>query len=140
MSPLTKSIEGIQKLFSSCTGIEEKYQKIIDLGRSQKALPLEQKCEENRVLGCQSTMYLHTHFDGKLLYFACEADAIISAGLGLLLTSVYSGNTPETILKHPPTYVQELGIPQALTPGRANGLASLYIRMKQEALKYYGSA
>ncbi|MBS0656292.1 MAG: SufE family protein, partial [Verrucomicrobia bacterium] len=48
---------------------------------------------------------------------------------------IYSGESPETILKCPPSYIEELGILRQLTPGRANGLASLYLRMKQEAAR-----
>ena len=67
--------------------------------------------------------------------FEAEADALISAGLAALLTQVYSGETPETILKCPPTYLDEIGISASLTPNRANGLYSIHLRMKQEALK-----
>jgi cysteine desulfuration protein SufE len=124
-------------LFSTCVTAEEKYQKIIMLGKEQKRLSDTQKTKATQVVGCQSRMYLYSSYEGGLLYFQCEADALISAGLGILLTKVYSGETPHTILTCPPKYLETLAIAQTLTPGRANGLASLYIRIKQEALKYY---
>ena len=125
------------ELFSTCQNAEEKYQKIIMLGKEQKPLSDEQKTPELRVAGCQSRMYLLCRYEDGNLYFQSEADALISAGLGILLTRVYSGETPYAILSCPPTYLESLAIMQTLTPGRANGLASLYIRIKQEALKYY---
>lgn len=93
------------------------------------------KIEENLVQGCQSLMYLHTHVEGKKLYFSADSDALISKGLASILIYLYSGEDAETILKTPPTFLEEIGIVGSLTPGRANGLAGLYFRMKQEALK-----
>lgn len=130
----------IKDIFSDCKTIESKYQKIIDLGRTQVHLDPAFKTEENRVLGCQSRMYLQSTFREGRVYFESESDAIISAGLGILLVRVYSGETPETILKCPPNYIDELEIRASLTPGRANGLASIYLRMKQDALRFYMQA
>lgn len=130
-----KKQEEMRLLFSGCTTLEERYQKIIDLGRTQRGLLPEWKQEAYRVQGCQSNMYLRVEYvDGKCL-FETDSDALISAGLGVLITRVYSGETPEVVLKCPPRYLEDLQIQASLTPGRVNGLASLYLRIKQEALK-----
>jgi cysteine desulfuration protein SufE len=128
--------EEVKKLFRGLT-VESKYEKIIEIGRTQCHLQPKEKTEEFLVRGCQSRMFLISHFVNGKVYFESETDAIISAGLAILLIRVYSGETPETILKCPPTYLEEMQIPQTLTPGRANGLASIYLRMKQDALRYY---
>jgi cysteine desulfuration protein SufE len=123
-------------LFKGCATPEERYQKIIELGKKQSRLSNEYKLAENIVPGCQSRMYVRSwEQDGKV-YFESESDALISAGLAMLLILVYSGETPETILKCTPQHIEELGIRETLTPGRSNGLASLYIRMKQDALRH----
>lgn len=127
----------VKDIFLSCSSEEAKYEKIIELGRKQKPLPSIHKTPENLVKGCQSQMYLHSAWskDGKKILFETESDALISAGLASLLTRVYSDEEPEAILKCPPNYLEELGISASLTPNRANGLYSLHLRMKQEALK-----
>ncbi len=94
------------------------------------------KTEENRVMGCQSVMYLYNRLEGSRVFFYAASDALISAGLAALLIDVYSGEPAETILLSPPQFLEDLGIPSVLTPGRANGLASLYLKMKQEALRH----
>jgi len=129
--------EDVKKLFSGCLTVEAKYEKIIEIGKTQCHLNSSHKTEENLVRGCQSRMYLVSYFVNDKVYFEAETDAIISAGLGILLIRVYSGESCEAILKCPPTYLEELNIPQTLTPGRANGLASIYLRMKQDALRHY---
>ena len=132
-----KKQQEVKELFNGLVSLESKYQKIIEIGRTQCKLNVKYKTEEYLVPGCQSRMYLASHYVQDKVYFESEADAIISAGLSMLLIRVYSGEDPETILKCPPTYLEELSIPQTLTPGRANGLASIYLRMKQDALRYY---
>lgn len=126
----------IKKLFEECTSEEAKYTKIIQLGRNLPPLRPEQKNENSLVKGCQSSLYLISRWEEGKVYFEAESDALISAGLAALLLMAYSGETPETILKCPPDFLEELKITGSLTPNRANGLYSVHLRMKQDALKH----
>jgi cysteine desulfuration protein SufE len=128
--------ESVKQLFSGASAPEEKYQVLVDLGKGQPRLLPEEKTEQARVRGCQSLTYLKTVYEGGRLYFYTESDALISAGLGQLLTMVYSGEPPEVVLSCPPTYIEELGIKASLSPGRANGLANILLRLRQEAVKH----
>jgi len=132
-----KKQQKIKDLFANCPTKEKKYEKIIELGRQLPFFPQQDKTPENFVKGCQSTMYLTSKLENGLVHFAAESDALISAGLAAILLQVYEGETPETILKCPPTYLDELGISASLTPNRANGLYSIHLRMKQDALNLY---
>ena len=134
---ITEKIAALKEIFATCTTREARYEKIIQLGRASPRLPEQAKIPENRVSGCQSTLYLQTTLENGHLYVATEADALISAGLGQLLTRVYSGEPPENILKYKPTYLEELDIAASLSPSRANGLASLFLRMQQEAVSTF---
>lgn len=123
------------EIFLACPSEEAKYEKIIELGQRQIPLAAVYKTKENLVEGCQSQVYLHSYYKQDKMVFETEADALISAGLAKLLTDVYSNETPETVLKYPPTYLEEVGIHSSLTPNRANGLYSMHLRMKRDALK-----
>jgi cysteine desulfuration protein SufE len=125
----------IKELFLAYPTEEAKYEKIIEMGRQQIPLAVAYKIPENLVKGCQSQMYLRSYWSGDKIMFEAESDALISAGLAALLIQVYSGETPEVILKCPPAYLDEIGISASLTPNRASGLYSMHLRMKQEALK-----
>jgi cysteine desulfuration protein SufE len=127
----------MKKLFSACPSEEKKYEKIIEMGKGLSPLAPQDKVPENFVKGCQSTMYLKSRMENGRVYFTADSDALISAGLAAILLQVYNGETPETILKCPPTYLEELGINASLSPSRANGLYSIHLRMKQDALKLY---
>lgn len=128
--------EQIKQTFACCKDRESKYLKIIELGKALPPLPEEQRRPENKVSGCQSTMYLATQFEKGTITFSATSDALISTGLAALLLAVYSGEAPETILMCPPSYLDELNIGESLSPNRANGLYSIHLRMKQDALKY----
>ena len=121
--------------FIECTSEELKYEKLIAMGKELRGLPEELKVPQNLVSGCQSIMYLSSVYQNGKVYFAGDSDALISAGLASILIDVYSGETPEVILKCPPTFIDELGIGASLTPSRANGLYSIHLHMKQKALK-----
>ncbi len=131
-----KKQQEVAAIFAGCLTKEDRYHKIIHLGRELHALALEKRVPENRVLGCQSMTYLFSELKEGLIFFSASSDALISAGLAALLIKVYSGETPETILKCPPDFLEELGISASLTPNRANGLYSMHLRMKQDALKH----
>ena len=122
-------------LFPASLTAEERYQKIMQLGKQQPTLPPAFKIPEHLVSGCQSRMYLHAWEEDGKIYFAAESDALISSGLASVLISVYNGESAETILQCPPAYLTTLGLDTSLSPSRANGLYSIHLRMKQEALK-----
>jgi cysteine desulfuration protein SufE len=126
----------LKQLFAPLALPEQKYQKIMELGRSLPPYPLEYKTPEKIVKGCQSLMYLHTYrsSDGKT-YFYIDSEALISRGLAALLIAIYAGEPPEVILTCPPSCLNDLGIQASLSPSRSNGLASLYLKMKQDALE-----
>ena len=128
--------EKLKEIFKPCLSSEQTYQKIIELGRSLPPLDISQKIASNLVHGCQSEMYLHTLYKDGCLHFTADSDALISKGLAALLIAVYSGEPPASLLSHPPTFLHDLGLLEALSPGRSNGLLSLHLRMKQEAVKY----
>ena len=122
--------------FASCPTPDQKYAKIIAMGRTLSPYPKVFMTDDSSVKGCQSTMYLHAECKAGKMQFIAHSEALISAGLAALLLSVYHDEPPEAVLVCPPHFLNEIGIFASLTPGRSNGLASLFQRMKQEALKH----
>jgi cysteine desulfuration protein SufE len=127
----------IKEIFNPCFTPEQKYEKIIELGRRLAPYPTEFKTSDYLVKGCQSAMYLYAQqlANGKI-HFHAYSEALISAGLVALLFAVYNDESPEIILACPPRFLEDLGIHSSLSPGRSNGLASLFQRMKKEALDF----
>ena len=135
MNQAIEKHQQIIDLFSDCQSAEDTYTRIIEMGRKQKPLLDNEKVDSNLVSGCQSQLYLVSEINEGKVSFKAYADAFISAGLAQILVLFYSGMTPEEVLTVPPAFLEELKIPGSLTPSRANGLYSIHLRMKQEALK-----
>lgn len=125
----------VEALFADCSDTQAKYERIIELGKKLSKLAPELKTDDRLVQGCQSRMFLVTALKDGKMRFQADSDALISAGLAQLLIMVYDDESPETILKCPPAFLDNLNIPASLSPSRANGLYSLHLRMKQEALR-----
>jgi cysteine desulfuration protein SufE len=128
--------EAIKAIFSACPTPEARYQKIIELGRQLPDFNPTARILDNLIPGCQSVMHLETTFQDDKLFFNADSDALISKGLAALLIAVYSEETADTVANCPPSFIKEIGLHNALSPARSNGLASLYHKMRQEALKY----
>jgi cysteine desulfuration protein SufE len=126
----------IKKNFAHLSA-DARYQELMKMGKDLPVFPKEKKTPAHIVQGCQSILYLHTKFENGKCFFEADADALISKGLAALLIAVYSGESPETILKYPPDFIGELGIGASLSPMRSNGLAQIYLRMKQEVIKTF---
>ena len=126
--------EVITKIFTSLSP-DKKYEALIELGRKLPPLPESLKTENHLVAGCQSRLYIVAELKEGKIYFQAAADALISAGLAALFISVYSGETPETVLKASPSYIKDLGLENSLSPSRSNGLYQIHLRLKQEVLK-----
>ena len=131
-----KSIDSIKSIFKDKNDNESKYLAIIELGRKLPCLSPELKTEITKIDGCQSTTYLFSYFDNNVLHFQAESDALISSGLAALLIMAYDKQSPEIIINNPPIFLKDLGIHASLSPTRTNGLSQMYLRMKDDALKY----
>ncbi|MFW5845747.1 MAG: SufE family protein [Planctomycetota bacterium] len=122
--------------FEAFDSWEDRYARIIALGRALPPLPEEHRTEENKVRGCSSTVWLHADYVDGLVHFQADSDAVIVRGLVALLLQVYSGHRPEEILAAPPEFIEELGLNQNLSANRANGLAAMVKQIKTYALAF----
>jgi cysteine desulfuration protein SufE len=122
--------------FSLFDSWDDKYEYIIDLGK--KLAPLDQvyKTNENKVRGCQSTVWLSAeNRDGKI-YFKADSDAVIVKGLISMLIRVLSGHSADEIVNAPLDFIRGIGMMSHLAQTRSNGLLAMVKQMKNYALAY----
>jgi cysteine desulfuration protein SufE len=128
--------EEIVDEFSLIDSWDDKYEYIIDLGKRLTPLDEKFKVDENKVRGCQSTVYLVAeHRDGKIFYTA-DSDAIIVKGLISMLIRVLSGQSPEDIISARLEFINRIGMMSHLAQTRSNGLLSMVKQMKNYALAF----
>ena len=111
----------------------DKYEYIIDLGKSLDSFPESSKTDEKLIKGCQSRVWLDWKTEDGKLYFQADSDAIITRGIISLLIRIYSGRTPEDILASDFSVVEKIGLKQNLSPTRANGLLSMIDTIRSAA-------
>ena len=103
----------------------DKYEYIIELGKSLDAYPEDKKTDDRLVKGCQSRVWLDYSTEGDKIFFKADSDAIITKGIISLLIKIYSGRTSEEILSSDFSVVERIGLKENLSPTRANGLVSM---------------
>ena len=126
----------IVKEFQPLNDWEDRYKKIIELGRSLPDLPNDKKTEDAKVKGCQSQVWMHAHMKDGRVIFEADSDALLVRGLVALLLRVYSNATPKEILDTPPDFISQIGMESKLSPSRANGLFSMIKQMKFFAMAF----
>ncbi len=111
----------------------DRYQYIIELGRKLPPYPDAWADDAHRVPGCQSKVWMEAERRGDTLVFAGASDAAIVAGLVALLLRVYSGRTPQEIMATDPVFLKDLGLLEALSTNRGNGIASMARKLRERA-------
>ena len=114
----------------------EKYQYLIDLGKSLPDYDQNNKIDSNLINGCQSKVWLNSSFNNNIVIFEADSDAIISKGIISLLIRVFSGHKPEDILNANSEFIEKIGLNSHLSQTRANGLLSMIKQIKIYALAY----
>lgn len=114
----------------------DKYNLLIDLGKELPVIDPKFKVKDFLIEGCQSKVWLHPEYDGKLITFTADSDAIITRGIVALLIKVLSNRTPEEIISTDLYFIEKIGLRQNLSPTRSNGLLSMVRQMKLYAMAF----
>ncbi|MEQ1664370.1 MAG: SufE family protein [Bdellovibrionales bacterium] len=124
------------KDFSNITSWEEKYKKLIEIGKALPPYPEKFRTDDFKISGCQSQVWLYAEKNSvsQLVHFYADSDALIVKGLIAILLIVYSEHSAKEILDLKPDFINEIGLMEHLTPSRANGLASMLKQIKFYAL------
>jgi len=114
----------------------ERYEYIIELGKSIPLIDEKYRTEDNIIKGCQSKVWLYAELkDNKIIYTA-DSDAILTKGIIAILLRVFSNHTPQEILDADTSFIDDIGLKEHLSPTRANGLVSMIKQLKLYAIAY----
>ena len=129
-------LEDLIEEFSFLDEWEERYRYVIDLGRTLPPLEESERVEVAKVRGCASQVWLVSTKDPEtgFIEFRGQSDAAIVQGLLAILVRLYSGRSAAEILAlDAQAAFQALGLGDALTPQRSNGLKAMALRMQDVA-------
>ncbi|MBA5629024.1 SufE family protein [Moheibacter lacus] len=122
--------------FSFFENWEERYEHLIELGKSLKPLPEEKKSADKVIKGCQSTVWLDAKMQEDKLVFEADSDAILPKGLAALLVRIYNHQNPKDILNSNTDFIEQIGLQEFLSPTRANGLLAMIKQFKFYAIAF----
>lgn len=137
ISEIEKEVIEDFELFESW---EEKYQYIIELGQQLPELDTKYKIDENKIKGCQSSVWLNSYEKNGNIFFEADSDSTFVKGEIALLIRVLSGQQPKEIINTELKFIDELGLRQHIAVTRANGLANMIKKMKIYAIAYGAQA
>ncbi len=114
----------------------QRYEYIIELGKSLPLIKEEYKVKNNLITGCQSKVWLHSEIENGLLQYTADSDAILTKGIVALLLRVFNQQKPKDVLAADLYFIDEIGLKEHLSPTRANGLVSMIKQIKLYALAF----
>jgi len=114
----------------------ERYEYMIELGKSLPLIDSKLKTEKNIIKGCQSKVWLHAQLENRKVVFTADSEAIITKGIIAILIRIFSHQSPNDILEANTEFIDALGLKEHLSPTRANGLVSMIKQIKMYAIAY----
>ncbi len=114
----------------------QRYEYIIELGKSLPLIDEQYKTEENIIKGCQSKVWIHADEKDGNVVFTADSDAILTKGIIAILIRTFSDHSPKEILEANTDFIDEIGLKEHLSPTRANGLVSMIKQIKMYALAF----
>jgi cysteine desulfuration protein SufE len=134
------TIESIQneivEEFSLFEDWMQRYEYMIELGKSLPLIDEKYKTEDHIIKGCQSKVWVHADLEEDLLKFRADSDAIITKGIIAILIRVFSNQHPKDILEANTDFIDKIGLKEHLSPTRANGLVSMIKQIKMYAVAF----
>jgi len=122
--------------FSMFDSWEERYQYMIDLGKTLSLIDDQYKTDEFIIKGCQSKVWVHAEMQGDKVVFTADSDAIITKGIIAILLRVFSNQRPVDIIEANTDFIDKIGLKEHLSPTRANGLVSMIKQLKMYAIAF----
>ncbi len=128
--------EEIVDEFSMFDDWMERYEYMIELGKSIPIIKEQFKTDDNIIKGCQSKVWLYAELKNNKIVYSADSDAILTKGIVAILLRVFSNHTPQEILDADTLFIDEIGLKEHLSPTRANGLVSMIKQLKLYAVAY----
>jgi len=114
----------------------ERYEYMIELGKSLPMIDSQYKKDENLIKGCQSKVWLHAELEDNKIVYTADSDAIITKGIVSILIRTFTNQSPSEILSADTNFIDEIGLKEHLSPTRANGLVSMIKQIKLYAVAF----
>ncbi|MGR3497149.1 SufE family protein [Citreimonas sp.] len=129
-----QAFEDVVEDFEFLDDWEDRYRMVIEMGKAMEPLPDALKVPATRVEGCASQVWLHPRIEDGTFHFEGDSDALIVRGLIAVLHRLYDGlPVAEVPAVDAKAEMGRLGLTEALSAQRSNGLRAMIERIRTEA-------
>jgi|TARA_B100001057_G_C22704965_1_gene893365 cysteine desulfuration protein SufE len=136
METIQEVQEEIVEEFSMFEDWMQRYEYMIELGKSLPIINIQYKTDDYIIKGCQSKVWIHADLQDDKLIFTADSDAIITKGIIAILIRAFSHQHPDAILEAGTEFIDKIGLKEHLSPTRANGLVSMIKQLKMYAIAF----
>jgi cysteine desulfuration protein SufE len=136
MESISAAQEEIVDEFAMFDDWMQRYEYMIELGKSLPLIDSQYKTDDYIIKGCQSKVWVHADLEKDKLVFTADSDAIITKGIIAILIRVFSHQHPDAILEADTSFIDQIGLKEHLSPTRANGLVSMIKQLKMYAIAF----
>jgi cysteine desulfuration protein SufE len=114
----------------------ERYNYLIDLGKNLPMIDQAYRNDEYLIRGCQSRVWLNAELHDGIIHYTADSDAIITKGIAALMIRVFTGHTPDEVLKADLDFIDQIGLKEHLSPTRSNGMVAMINQIRYYAMAY----
>ena len=136
MESISAAQEEIVDEFAMFDDWMQRYEYMIELGKSLPLIDPQYKTDDYIIKGCQSKVWVHADLEKDKLVFTADSDAIITKGIIAILIRVFSHQHPDAILEADTSFIDQIGLKEHLSPTRANGMVSMIKQLKMYAIAF----
>jgi cysteine desulfuration protein SufE len=126
----------IEAEFQNFSDWMDKYNHLIEMGKTLPLIDEKLKVDNNLISGCQSRVWLAATFEKGRVHFSADSDAMITKGIISMLIRVLSGQTPDTIINASLDFIDRIDLKEHLSPTRSNGMDAMVRQMKLYAIVF----
>ncbi|SDY02854.1 SufE family protein [Citreimonas salinaria] len=129
-----QAFEDVVEDFEFLDDWEDRYRMVIEMGKAMEPLPDALKVPATKVEGCASQVWLHPRIADGTFHFEGDSDALIVRGLIAVLLRLYDGLPVSEVPRvDARAELARLGLTEALSAQRSNGLRAMIERIRTEA-------
>lgn len=133
LSDINLAQDSVIEEFTQLPEWSDKYEYLIDLGKTLPPLDEKYKTDLHLVKGCQSKVWLQAEIRDDRMYLSADSDTVITKGIIALLIRVLSSHKLEEINSAELYFMDAIGLKSHLSPTRSNGLKSMIQLIKSYA-------
>lgn len=136
MSSIESRAETLEREFLQFGEWLDKYNYLIELGKSVPSIDPQYRTDNYLIRGCQSRVWLHARLEDGLVRYSADSDAVITRGIASMLIRVLDGHRPEEVMTADLGFIDRIGLKEHLSPTRSNGLLAMLKQMKLYAFAF----